>query len=96
MLWYQGQLDWVDGVYSNEAWLNALEWSRRTEFVQTNRDPKEWGYVKRTGPLTEAMILDAGHLALKEKPEAVLDLFRESFGPTIDKAESPEVMFRIV
>ena len=26
-LWYRGQLDWIDGVYSNEAWINALEWS---------------------------------------------------------------------
>ena len=75
-LWYQGQLDWIDGVYSNEAWLNALEWSGSSQYSQAERQQWEGGYIRSYGPLNEAMVLGAGHLALIDKPRQVLELYR--------------------
>ena len=37
MLWDQGQLDWVDGVYSNQAWINALEWKDAAKYAKSER-----------------------------------------------------------
>ena len=79
-LWYQGQLDWVDGVYSNEAWINALEWSGAAGYANANRTECPAGYLKEFQFLSEAMVRGAGHLALKEKPSEVLNLFKHVFG----------------
>jgi carboxypeptidase C (cathepsin A) len=78
-LWYQGQLDWVDGVYSNEAWLNALEWTGSEHYAQAPRQPWDGGYLRSYGPLNEAMLLGAGHLALVDKPREMLNLFKRIF-----------------
>jgi len=78
-LWYQGQLDWVDGVYSNEAWINALQWSGADEYASTPRVPWEGGYIRSFGAMNEAMILGAGHLALVDKPDEVLKLYKRIF-----------------
>jgi carboxypeptidase C (cathepsin A) len=80
MLWYQGQLDWVDGVFSNEAWINALEWSGAEEYATRSRVSWSGGYKRSFGPLTEAMVLNTGHLAIREKPNEILSLFKATFG----------------
>ena len=79
MLWYQGQLDWVDGVYSNEAWLNALEWRGSKAYAAAPRETWAGGFKRSSGPLTEAMVLGTGHLAIREKPDAIHSLFLETF-----------------
>ena len=91
-LWYQGQLDWIDGVYSNEAWLNALEWSGSSQYSQAERQQWEGGYIRSYGPLNEAMVLGAGHLALIDKPRQVLELYKRVFldQQRIGQALSPE------
>ena len=78
-LWYQGQLDWVDGVYSNEAWINALEWSGASDYAHAQRMPWKGGYIRSFGALNEAMILGAGHLALVDKPNETLQLYKRVF-----------------
>ena len=78
-LWYQGQLDWVDGVYSNEAWINALEWSGAKDYAETPRQTLDGGYIRSFGALNEAMILGAGHLALVDKPNETLELYKRIF-----------------
>lgn len=87
MLWYQGQLDWIDGVYSNEAWINALQWSGAENYRKSERETIDGGYKRSYGPLTEAMIIATGHLAIKEKPGVILDLFRSTF---MIRAQGPE------
>lgn len=84
-LWYQGQLDWVDGVYSNEAWINALPWSGNQEYALQQRTQWDGGYMRTFGPLREAMVQGAGHLALREKPDLVLGLFLDTFNITRQK-----------
>jgi carboxypeptidase C (cathepsin A) len=78
-LWYQGQLDWIDGVYSNEAWINALEWGGATKYRSTSRQSINGGYMRSYGPLNEAMIRGAGHLVLVDKPGEIRELYERVF-----------------
>ena len=97
MLWYQGQLDWVDGVYSNEAWINALDWSGADAYSQVRRTDFDGGYARSYGPLTEAMIRGTGHLAIREQPDVVLGLFKTAFlDDNIPSAANPEQLSVIV
>ncbi len=79
-LWYQGQLDWVDGVYSNEAWINALQWSGKDQYAKQIHTKWSAGYMRTYGPLREAMVQGAGHLALVDKNKDMLGLFLDTFG----------------
>ena len=94
MLLYQGQLDWVDGVYSNEAWINALNWSGAEGYARSPRQPWSAGYLRTYGPLTEAMLLNTGHLAIRENPDDVLNLFKEIF--LSEKPGPPELGTSVV
>jgi carboxypeptidase C (cathepsin A) len=96
MLWYQGQLDWVDGVYSNEAWINALEWNGAQHYAKTKRQTWEGGYKRSYGPLTEAMLLNTGHLAIREKPDQVLQLFKDTFLPVKEGNVALELSEKLV
>ena len=96
MLWYQGQLDWVDGVYSNEAWLNALEWGGARGYQNAERETWAGGYKRSFGPLTEAMLLNTGHLAIRERPEEVLGLFKETFSSKSSKPNPEAAKYVLV
>jgi carboxypeptidase C (cathepsin A) len=87
-LWYQGQLDWVDGVFSNEAWINALEWSGKTQYAAQDRTKWSGGYMRSFGPLNEAMIQGAGHLPLVDANEKVLELYVRLFSGKAKLAEN--------
>ena len=67
--------------------MNALEWSGAEEYRKSEREFIDAGYKRSYGSLTEAMILAAGHLAIREKPGDILDLFRYTF---VKRAEGPE------
>lgn len=96
MLWYQGQVDWVDGVYSNEAWINALEWKGAKAYASAPRVDWEGGYKRSSGPLTEAEVLGTGHLAIREKPEVISSLFASVFAksalPNLKQPENEQIV----
>jgi len=81
VLLYQGQFDWKDGPFSNEAWITRLEWEGRTGFLAAERtlwlsssDPAAptpllpAGWLQTYSNLTECVINAAGHLAPMNQP----------------------------
>ncbi|KAJ2449219.1 hypothetical protein EV183_005011 [Coemansia sp. RSA 2336] len=79
----QGQFDFRDGVASNTLWINELQWGGRKRFAMADR--QQWwlgkelvGYVRSGGNLTHWVILNAGHMAPGDQPEACLNMV-ESF-----------------
>ncbi|KAJ1801560.1 hypothetical protein LPJ59_000181 [Coemansia sp. RSA 2399] len=75
----QGQFDFRDGVAGNTLWINELEWKGRGLFAHADR--QQWwlqkelaGYERSGGLLTHRVILDAGHMAPGDQPEACLDM----------------------
>lgn len=75
----QGQFDWKDGPFSNEKWLERIDWSGRAGYLAAERT--RWatkmlngqldtsGWVQSYGPLSEVVINAAGHLAPMDQPE---------------------------
>lgn len=68
VLLYQGQFDIQDGVASNEAWMQTIEWENLTRFWAAERkvwkeDGKLAGYVRTHGNLGHVVVAGAGHLA---------------------------------
>ncbi|BFZ62054.1 hypothetical protein YB2330_003133 [Saitoella coloradoensis] len=77
VLLYQGQFDFRDGVVSQDGWMFELKWSGSEGYkkaereVWRNTDGKEvYGYIKRSGHLTRAVISSAGHMAPGDQGEA--------------------------
>ena len=76
VLLYQGQFDLKDGYSNNQAWIDDIDWPGREAFVKAQR--KTWiqkgsifpaGYVRSSGPVTEVLIRNAGHLTPMDQPE---------------------------
>lgn len=73
VLLYQGHSDLRDGVVSVEAWVKTMRWGGIDEFLSAER--KVWrvngalaGYVQRSGSLSQAVVLGAGHLVPTDQP----------------------------
>ena len=68
VLLYQGQWDIRDGVASNEAWMQDLEWENLKHFWASEREVwKEEGtlagYIRTHENLGHVVVAGAGHLA---------------------------------
>jgi vitellogenic carboxypeptidase-like protein len=87
VLLYQGQFDWKDGPFSNEAWINKLDWDGRVGYLAAERvmwlspvEPEEGaallpaGWLQSYGNLTECVINAAGHLAPMNQPVRLLTM----------------------
>ncbi|ODQ55423.1 alpha/beta-hydrolase [Saitoella complicata NRRL Y-17804] len=81
VLLYQGQFDFRDGVVSQDRWMSELQWSGSEGYKKAERevwrdaDGKEvYGYIKRSGHLTRAVISSAGHMAPGDQGEAAFDM----------------------
>ncbi|KAJ2713928.1 hypothetical protein H4R19_002003 [Coemansia spiralis] len=75
----QGQFDFRDGVAGNTLWINGVQWSGRERFAEAER--QQWwmgkelsGYVRAGGNLTHRVILNAGHMAPGDQPEACQEM----------------------
>ncbi|KAJ1729475.1 hypothetical protein LPJ72_004957, partial [Coemansia sp. Benny D160-2] len=75
----QGQFDFRDGVAGNTLWINGLEWKGKQPFAHADR--QQWwmqkelvGYARSGGLLTHRVVLNAGHMAPGDQPEACLDM----------------------
>ena len=86
ILVYTGQFDECMNVLSTENWLQTLEWEHTSAFVNTSR--VAWnangklpggtaGFWRRVGPLSQMIVLRAGHMATLEQPEATLAMYQE-------------------
>jgi len=80
---YQGQFDTQDGVPASEVWIDTIDWPGRDNYLKTNRTV--WrnpttkavaGFATQYGPLSEVVVLAAGHLVPMDQPENSLDLIR--------------------
>ncbi|KAI9593724.1 Alpha/Beta hydrolase protein [Syncephalis fuscata] len=82
ILLFQGQFDFRDGPIGSEAWIRQIDWHGRNTFNQATRKP--WrtsdkpgglaGYVTEHDNLSHAIVLNAGHFAPANAPEAVLQM----------------------
>ncbi|KAJ2259636.1 hypothetical protein EV176_006859, partial [Coemansia sp. RSA 451] len=75
----QGQFDFRDGVAANTLWINEAQWGGRKQYVMADR--QHWslgkelaGFVRSGGNLTHRVILNAGHMAPGDQPEACQDM----------------------
>ncbi|KAJ1734747.1 hypothetical protein LPJ61_000916 [Coemansia biformis] len=75
----QGQFDFRDGVAGNTLWINGVQWAGRQQFAEADR--QQWwlgkdiaGFVRAGGNLTHCVILNAGHMAPGDQPEACQDM----------------------
>ena len=85
VLLYQGLFDWIDGVYSNEAWMMEMKWKGAKRFYETPRE--KWslrkggeelaGYVRSFGALHHVVIRNAGHLVAMNQPEAAHEMIQD-------------------
>ncbi len=80
VLLYQGLYDWIDGVYSNEAWMAEMQWKHHDEFKSVQRMPwnldgKLVGFTRNFGPLYHVVIRDSGHLVAYDQPHVAKDMF---------------------
>ena len=83
VLLYQGVHDWIDGVFSNEAWISQTPWRGQTAYNEQVRqawslDIELVGYRRSHGPLTHIVVRNAGHMVALDQPEvarAMIDIF---------------------
>ncbi|KAJ2794211.1 hypothetical protein H4R20_006300 [Coemansia guatemalensis] len=75
----QGQFDFRDGVAGNTLWINEAQWNGKLAFAEADR--QQWwlgkellGYARRGGRLTHRVVLNAGHMAPGDQPEACQDM----------------------
>lgn len=81
----QGQFDWKDGPFSNEIWINQIDWPLRAEYLSAER--RVWkvtdeatgqsvpsGWVQSYDNLTELIVSSAGHLAPMNQPSNLLSM----------------------
>lgn len=74
VLLYQGQCDLRDGPYSTLVWMKEMKWEGIGEFLNAER--KVWrsddgmlaGYVQKWENLSNAVVLNAGHLLPTDQP----------------------------
>lgn len=74
MLFYQGQFDWKDGYASNEAWLSPLFSKGAIRTVLSTPEKLKYGWLRKSPPLYQAVVADAGHMAPMDNPVGCLDL----------------------
>ncbi|KAG1863717.1 Alpha/Beta hydrolase protein [Suillus subluteus] len=73
VLIYAGTYDWQCNWIANKLWVDKLDWTGRSAYV--NESWKSWyvdgekaGETKNAGPLTFATVLGAGHMVPHDKP----------------------------
>jgi cathepsin A (carboxypeptidase C) len=82
VLIYAGDKDFRCNWLGNQAWVEALEWSGRDEFLNAANRP--WkvndiqaGTVRNAGPFTFLRIFDAGHMVPYNQPLNALGMLNE-------------------
>ena len=84
ILIYTGQFDECMNVLSTENWLQTLPWAHTAAFLNTSRVawnadgalPATAGFTRRVGPLSQMIVLRAGHMATLEQPRATLEMYK--------------------
>jgi vitellogenic carboxypeptidase-like protein len=84
VLLYQGIRDLQDGVVSQEAWINELQWGGLRAFQDADRavwwtdsgeeEVELAGYVQWSGALTHAVVYGAGHLVPADNGHAMQEM----------------------
>lgn len=84
---YQGQFDWKDGVVSNEAWIQTLQWPGAEGWLNATRttwrracDGQIAGYWRRWHNLEQVVVLGAGHLVPMNQPLSAIDMVLRFLG----------------
>jgi carboxypeptidase C (cathepsin A) len=86
----QGQFDWKDGGFSNEIWIDKINWPGRSGYLSSER--RQWlmqtvtedgsvvsepvGWVQTYSSLTELIVNNAGHLAPMDQPERLYSMIQ--------------------
>eukprot|EP00743_Colponemidia_sp_Colp-15_P001425 GILK01001563.1.p1 GENE.GILK01001563.1~~GILK01001563.1.p1 ORF type:complete len:459 (-),score=65.39 GILK01001563.1:173-1549(-) len=79
VLVYSGDKDFICNWRGGEAWVNALEWEGKDEFVGASE--KSWsaydkaaGVARSARGLTFLRVFDAGHMVPMDQPAAAIDM----------------------
>ncbi|MFC5730814.1 MULTISPECIES: S10 family peptidase [Nocardioides] len=88
VLIYNGVFDMDCNFMGTDAWICALDWSFRDEFLSTSRIP--WlvdgvlaGRFRRARTLTQLLVDGAGHLVPMDQPQNALRLLEQFLGSGI-------------
>eukprot|EP00515_Schizochytrium_aggregatum_P011967 CAMPEP_0202082100 /NCGR_PEP_ID=MMETSP0964-20121228/17764_1 /ASSEMBLY_ACC=CAM_ASM_000500 /TAXON_ID=4773 /ORGANISM="Schizochytrium aggregatum, Strain ATCC28209" /LENGTH=516 /DNA_ID=CAMNT_0048649719 /DNA_START=9 /DNA_END=1559 /DNA_ORIENTATION=+ len=92
IMFYNGALDIIVNPVLTRTWIKHLRWSGLDDYLDTpqhiwrsSRDsPDVLGYITQSGPLTMAVVRNAGHMVPHDQPLAARDLitrfiFEQSF-----------------
>lgn len=76
---YAGDKDLICNVLGNRRWVDALSWSKSTEWPTANNvtwfvDGTKAGVVTEVGPLTFVSVKDAGHMVPMDQAKNALDM----------------------
>jgi len=79
VLIYAGDQDIICNELGNRWWVDALEWSGRTEWDRAQDEPWEVdgehaGTIKTAGGLSFVSVAGAGHMVPMDKPKQGLDM----------------------
>lgn len=82
ILLYQAQFDFRDGILSSTEWIESLKWNGSGGYLDADRNV--WtvgghvaGYVTRFDNLVRVEIMNAGHLAPGDQPEATKSMIEQ-------------------
>ena len=80
VLIYNGIYDMDCNFMGTDAWLSLLTWKGSSEFLAQSRKPwvvegKLLGHARKSGNLTQVLVVGAGHLVPMDQPKAALELF---------------------
>ncbi|EFH61052.1 predicted protein [Arabidopsis lyrata subsp. lyrata] len=81
LLVYAGEYDLICNWLGNSRWVNAMEWSGKTNFGAAEQVPfmvdgKEAGLLKTYEQLSFLKVRDAGHMVPMDQPKAALKMLK--------------------
>ncbi|KAL9290914.1 Serine carboxypeptidase-like 49 [Arabidopsis thaliana] len=81
LLVYAGEYDLICNWLGNSRWVNAMEWSGKTNFGAAKEVPfivdgKEAGLLKTYEQLSFLKVRDAGHMVPMDQPKAALKMLK--------------------
>lgn len=80
VLLFQGQMDLREGIMSQTQWINSIDWTGQSGYLNAPRH--HWltksgnlaGFITRYNELSKYELLNAGHLAAMDQPVVVLEM----------------------
>ncbi|KAL1187819.1 Serine carboxypeptidase-like 49 [Cardamine amara subsp. amara] len=97
VLVYAGEYDLICNWLGNSRWVNAMEWSGKTNFGAAEEVPfvvdgKEAGSLKTYQQLSFLKVRDAGHMVPMDQPKAALKMLKRWMHNSLVAAKEDELV----